>query len=283
MQTSGLPPRLRMDIPFKFDLSNISGTAVAQILFPLVPGTVLVLGGAAIRPEIASAWFALPYIGYYTKLAVIVFSAYAVGLFLAMTVIGVIGGAAGFIASLLGNYLRQKWHGDPWNHKLWREVARQFIGEEFTPILDRPLAGEVLRMMVSSAETIEDMTVRMKEVSSILGENQKRVVSEFEWAEWYWILERWFPPPAQPGANVGTFISQAAYCSAVAVMILLHFGPYSHPLAWTVCYLTLFGGFLEYLFLYLNPLISDSPATRQTAAMMRYLLAKVNAKSEVAR
>ncbi len=114
----------------------------------------------------------------------------------------------------------------------------------------------------------------MNEVLRVLGENNRLLVAQYEWAEWYRVLDTYFPPPQPAQPSFASYFSQAAYCTAGAILILLYFGPYKHVLLYWASYLTLLGCFLDYLFAYLNPLISDQPVARQTGAMLGFLLAK---------
>jgi len=65
--------------------------------------------------------------------------------------VGVIGGIGGAIGGIVGNVLRRHWHDAPWNNKMWREVAQRFIGEELTPVLDRPLAEGAVKGLLAQA------------------------------------------------------------------------------------------------------------------------------------
>jgi hypothetical protein len=239
-----------------------------------VPGGVLIVGGMALRPDLSASFLQLSYLGYYAKMVLIIFTSYVAGLILAMTIIGVIGGIGAFLGVSLGHYLKHRWHDDPWSNKMWREVAQKFIGEELTPVLDRSLAEGEVKALLVQANNIPDFTVRMNEVLRVLGENTRLRVAQYEWAEWYRVLDTYFPPPQPPQPTIASYFSQTAYCTAGAILVLLHFSGYKHSLLYWASYLTLVGCFLEYLFTYFNPLISDQPIARQIGAMMRFLLTK---------
>lgn len=264
-------------LPFKIDLSNISGTATAQLLFPFVPGLVLVVGGLGLRTDLAKDYFALPFIGYYIKITLVILGAYVAGLFLATVVIGIIGGIGGLLGEILGHLLRNRFLLTPWEQKHWRLLAQRFIDDGLSPAeLDLPSEGEALAAQVAIAKMYDEKNGPNEgsEQKKIIDKNLAQRAATFEWRNWYWVLNVYFFGPDTPPAfqmSIATYISQAAYCSAVAVLILIHFRPVSHPIVSIVCYLVLSGAFLEYLLTSLNPAFTQDDGSRQCAAILNVL------------
>jgi hypothetical protein len=262
-----------MELPIKFDLSNLSATGTAQVIFPWLPGGILVLGACVIRADLTSRFFGQPYLGYFAKIAILLFVAYVLGLFLAMSVVGVVGGLGGLIGEVIGTTFAWRWK--PWEDSLWRETAKRFIGAEFTPILERPVPASLLQQQFqATTPNLPSGTLPLEEMKrrlNILNEQGKRHTADFEWSRSFWTLEAFFAFPDFPTLSLGTYMSQATHCAAWAVMILMYWGPFHHPAAWAICWLTVLSSFLEYLFLIMNPKLAQANANRQTAAMLRLL------------
>ena len=261
-----------MELPFKVDLSNVSATGIAQIIFPLFPGGTLLLGFCAGRPDLAGRLFDLPRLGYFTKAVIALFAAYVGGLFLSHAVIGLFAGLGGLIGTAMGS--RMPWRSRPWTDDLWRQTAQRFIGERFTPILEHPMPNDLLKMQLDAASQALPGTAAqddLKRKIDLWQEQGKRMGADFLWSRWFWVLESYFAFPDQPAANLSTYMFEATYCTAWAVMLLMYWSPFHNKMAWAVCLIIVGLYLLNSFFLYLNPHYEKASANRQTAAMLRFL------------
>jgi len=260
-----------VELPIKFDLSNLSGVGVAQVLFPFLPGGILVIGASVIRADLAGRFFGIGYLGYFAKVGIALFVAYICGLFLAFSVLGVVGGVAGAIASLIGTSFQLSWK--PWQSTIWRQTAKRFIGEKFTPVVDLPMDADIVKIQIETAKAkaAAQGGVGLQEAFSVLNQQSEKTIADIVWAQWFSAFESYFAFPL-PRANMGTMMSQAAHCSAWAVVILMYFGPYHSWAVWLICWLVVLGAFIEYLLNNLNPHMVRSNADRQIGAMLRILV-----------
>lgn len=265
-----------MYFPFKLDLSNLSGTASAQALFPLLPGFIIAAGIAILHPNVLNAWFAVPHLGYYAELVGLVVAAYAVGLILAALILGVLGGLGGLVGLILGNYLHGKLNAAPWCDATWREITRKFLKEilrvEPPPDLGHPLTREELEPCLKTARMMPDEAERQRREIEIMNENVQKKNAEWAWRGWYWHLDQLFPRSGSSAPNLGMYLSQAAYCSAASLLIILSWTSSPHPVARAICYLLLAILFVERFLASAAPQVSDYSQVRQIASMMQYLI-----------
>jgi hypothetical protein len=259
-------------LPINFDLSRLSGPGIAQVLFPLLPGGILVGGAIVLKPDLAKTAQVLP---EYWRIIGILVAAYAAGLLLALSVIGVLGGLAAACGQVAGQYFSNKFRSvQPWNSAQWRAVAADFLGPDFAPPREFPLTEEGQRLRRLEIDAKEpDPFKRIQAGVDLVIETSRLRAAEMSWVEWYRVFDVLFGFARQRQApTVGTYISQAAYASAVAVMILLHFGPVSHPLAWVLCWFTILGAALEYFYgQFIQQFWADATAY-QIAAMIEWKL-----------
>jgi hypothetical protein len=256
-----------MELPLKIDLSNLSGTAYAEVLFPLLPGGVLTLGFAITHPDALRAWFAPPYIGYYTKMVGLYVTAYVAGLLLALLLIGVVDG----LAAALSNYLRGKWNIEPWRDPIWRQIARRFVEEILrldAPPDHVPLTREQFDQKLQAARAlIDDAESRRTELETC-NEVVAKKGADMEWHRLYWYLDQLFPQ-SFPAPEIGTYLSQAAYCSAAALLVVLSWTSSPQPLLKIICWVSIAVLFVVRLGIAMAPPFSQ---VRQTAAMMQQLM-----------
>lgn len=258
-----------MEMPFKIDLSNVSATGIAQVIFPLFPGGILLLGACASRPDLAARFFDLPHLGYFTKAGIALFVAYVAGMFLSHAVIGLVAGIGGLIGTLVGTAL--PWRHKPWTDELWRQTAQRFIGAKFTPILERPIPPDLFEMQMKAAVPVGAAQDNLKRKIDAFTEQGTRISADFRWSRWFWVLECYFGFPSAPSSNIVTYMFEATHCAAWAIMLLMYWGTFHYYVAWVICWIIVGLYFLNSIFVYYNPLSERASANRQTAAMLRLL------------
>ena len=223
------------------------------------------------RPDLGVAFFHLAYLGYFSKLAICGFAAYVLGLLLATSVIGVVGGLGALLGVFLGSRLKNSWQ--PWKNLLWRETAVRFIGKEFTPAPELPISEDVFNAQIASlpktsipGTSIPDMTLALNAMT----DQNKRIMADVQWHSVYYVLEEYFAVPVVD-PSIGAYMGQAAHCAAWALIILMSFGILSHLLTWTMCISVILGVFLDSFLAYGTSGVANANADRQTALMLKVL------------
>ena len=118
--------------PVRFDLSTINLGSLGSWLAPFPPGLLLVIGMAILRPELVSRYFSISYLGYSTKVALIVVTSYLVGL--------IVQFAWGFVALGIATALAivVRLRSSPWRNSLWRKVTKLYLDTGLAPESHEP-------------------------------------------------------------------------------------------------------------------------------------------------
>lgn len=187
-----------MNIPFKIDLSSRQYHRVMDFLCPLMVGGTLAVGTLIVRPEIRAFFFSISEIGYYSKLAVLVFFCLVLGYM--------------FIASIeslvvwvlrLTNRLTKNWvagqivSNPPWLSKSWQLVAREMIGDKFLPANLWADEEAKIRDAKKSAEQISDQNKKKTAMENIGRLELDLQKNARQWHGWYLILKEYFDLPDQ--------------------------------------------------------------------------------------
>jgi hypothetical protein len=125
---------------------------IYQLFMPIVPGGTLVIGFVLVHPDYL-ARLAASGIGYYSRIAAMVFVAYAVGLllyalsvhfaFIVNTCLAHVVGRSQKLRPLRNNASISQ------NH-VWRTVANAFLGEQLAPVPPTLLGGSTSLFMNST-------------------------------------------------------------------------------------------------------------------------------------
>jgi hypothetical protein len=190
--------------------------SVFNLLAPIFPGGVLLFGIALLGKS-----GSLPVVGGIPQMAATVFLAYVSGLVL-YTVSGMcIGLLAYWLGSRIGAHMKPAMKGlEPWKDRLWRQLARQYIGDALSPILEAPDPPELLDMRVKNLKlTVLDPGLQSQQEWELRQTQLDRQNADFQWRAWYQALDFWFPKPQPTGFTEYPFA--VAVHSIVATVILL--------------------------------------------------------------
>jgi hypothetical protein len=158
---------------------------------------------------------------------------------------------------------------EPWKDVEWRRVARWYIGNELSPILERPDPPEVL------AATIEDLKLRLpdpglhsQQLFDLNKSQLDRMGADLQWYAWYQALGFCYPQPEYRGFTEFPFIV-VVHSMVVAVMVLLTLAHSADWRAWSVSLVVFLVTFLYDVQQALAYLRDPGGRYRQMAGMLR--------------
>jgi hypothetical protein len=110
---------------------------------------------------------------------------------------------------------------EPWKNQQWRRVARQFIGDALSPIVEAPVPPDLLKSQIDNVKLMMlDPGEQIRKVSDLMTTQLDRQAADFQWFEWYQTLAIWFPQPQLSGFTEYPFTT-VVYAIVSAVIALL--------------------------------------------------------------
>jgi hypothetical protein len=239
-----------------------------NLLAPIVPGGILVVGIAALSKSAAL----VPLAGV-PQAALTVFLAYAAGIVL-YTLTGCIFGLFGHLfALLMGKWLDPEQGHEPWKDRQWRLVASRFVGKALCPDATPPVDAELFRMQLETMELLVlDPLEQTKKAAEAMQVQSDRQRADFDWFELYHALALWFPLPPPIVFSEYPFVAIVNATALAAIAALTAAGSTDWRL-W-LSFLVLLISFLYELVVALNYARSPSGRYYQMSGMLRLLRAE---------
>jgi hypothetical protein len=204
-------------LPLKFDISHLSLGSVVDLLTPVLPGGLIVVGWVYSHPAFRSGILR----DLITKASVLLFIAYCLGLALTL------------LSSFILVALAVRGTGIPasdevWKEMEWRKLAHEFLGEKLSP----PLVRSMLQLPFISANAApEDFEKASKERA----ERAESMKIDGEWYKWYQILREYFPEPPSASDLEGQKLIVVVYALGWAGLTGMYLSGKPHWLIWTIC------------------------------------------------
>lgn len=215
---------------------------------------------------------ALPVIGGIPQPAIMVFLAYVAGLVL-YTVTGTgVGLLAYWFGLRFGARIKPVPEGlEPWKDQQWRQVARQFIGDALSPIVEAPAPPDLLKLQVDNVKLmVLDPGEQSQKVSDLMTTQLDRQRADFQWFGWYQALAVWFPRPQPSGFTEYPFAT-VVYAIVVAVIALLAIAHSSDWRLWLGCIVIFLISALYEVVAAMNYISDTTGRYYQMAGMLRDL------------
>jgi hypothetical protein len=260
---------------------RLSGPVTFNLLTPLIPGGVLVLGGIALRCDWRGSLSVFPKIfGEATLAILVIFAAYLAG----MLLIYVVNAASELLGYMLGYALGAKFAFDPLGtyqstDETWRRAASIFLGPELAPAsVERGMDDDVYNSLMKDIETIEDSSARFKKCGELLDKHASGKRIDWSWQQWYWALDQLFPRPHQ-AFRMDYDLSRSVQSCGWAGIILLIYAPRTHWLLWLVFGAAVVSGVVFQVLIASTSATSKNSATAfQLASMLRELRSRNQAQ-----
>jgi hypothetical protein len=113
-----------MELPFKFEGPKLTHLHILQLLLPIFPGMVVVIGFALTHSSVAHHLWDID-LGYKVKVALAIATIYTIGL-ATSSIISVIN-------SVVMRLIRRPRSGTPWANSYWRRIATEYLGSSLSP------------------------------------------------------------------------------------------------------------------------------------------------------
>jgi hypothetical protein len=172
------------------DLLKAALEKFAGFVAPVIPGaTVLILFGIH-HPEWAITIRDITYLGYQTKLSLILVSALVSG----WTVVTAYGALFGFVHGALSPALLRWLKGEkqehpPWRNKTWRALVMTYLGSAAPEDLDL-VSDEVLALQVEAANLLPNPLERAQAIAKAKDTQGRAAVVEYYWESWWHTLHQ---------------------------------------------------------------------------------------------
>jgi hypothetical protein len=150
-----------MDSPVKFDLSQLSYSAVLIITLPFISGGVFLCGSLYINLAGSRLLVTTPDLPTAAKVTLALFAAYVIGLLLHFTTNALTGSAGWMIGYLIGSRMSKTETIVPWQNSVWRKVARRYLGW-LAPSTDEPYFPEIHRQALKDAMAMTDPELQQR-------------------------------------------------------------------------------------------------------------------------
>lgn len=262
------------------NIPNVSYAGAVEVLSPLIPGLILVVGGLFASPELAARLFAYEPLGYNLKILIVVTASYIVGLLLTVFTNLVGNGFAGAIGGVWAQVSEKSFRPEPWKDQSWRKLTRKFIGDEFSPAVDELYFRENFEQALKRSESIKDPEQKMQYTSWVLSYYGPIQKADFEWYWWYQVLKEYFADP--PSASAYNQLLVTLYNSGWSFVLLMSFTHLGHWFLWVVSIAAIFLGYLAQLFF--EGLYGPDPwGNELKAKLLRELRARTLASTETAK
>lgn len=241
--------------------------SVFNLFAPIFPGGVLLFGIALLGKS-----GSLPVAGGISQTATSIFLAYVCGLVLytvSGTCMGLLGYWLGSHIGALGNPTPEGL--EPWKDQLWRRLARQYIGEALSPILEAPDPPELLDIKVKNLKLIVlDPGLQSQQEWELRQTQFDRQSADLKWYAWYQALGFWFPPPQPTGFTEYPFAA-VVYSIVATVILLLVVAGSTNWRIWSGSLAVFLATLLYDVQLAINSLRDVAGRYRQMAGMLREL------------
>jgi hypothetical protein len=225
----------------------------------------MLLGVTLLRKPVA-----LAAIGGIPQPAIMVFLAYVAGLVL-YTITGTgVGLLAYWFGLRFGARVKPLPEGlEPWKDQQWRQVARQFIGDALSPIVEAPVPPDLLKLQVDNVKLmVLDPGEQGQKVSGLMTTQLDRQRADFQWFGWYQALAVWFP---QPSGFTEYPFATVVYAIIVAVVALLVIARSSDWRLWLGCVVVFLISALYEVVAAMNYISDTTGRYHQMAGMLRDL------------
>lgn len=158
---------------------------------------MLVTGYLFLRPDFRNHFFSTNGVGYYSKVAVVLFACYVVG-FVFISVCEIPAYYFVKLLNLIETRMRMRPRNgsavvanQPWLSTGWQKVATEIIGTKLAPA---ELSAEQ-RAIIDGARTSAMLSQKPAEMEHIAKLEAEMKVSSDEWRRWYFVLKRYFNLP----------------------------------------------------------------------------------------
>ena len=242
---------------------------IYELFLPIIPGGTLVMGLLSARPEWLVHLGAASGVGYYSRIAGIVFLAYVAGLMLFVLSIhvgGLLMGALNEIYSRSPKLRPVRINLSISQNRVWRTVADAFLGKQLAPT---PPALSGSGLFTNSTQFQQPVP------AAVLQYDQ-------DWNDWYNLLQDYVLRGIPVLANEAFFlftITQATGWAIIVVSANSHFGRH-HPISlFIVALLVLLTALLPFLASYYYQRFDRLSALDFTAR----LLAEIRAREDAGR
>jgi hypothetical protein len=204
-------------LPLKFDISHLSLGSVVDLLIPLLPGGLIVIGWTYSHPAFLNSI----HDGMVLKVAALVLMAYCVGLGLTLL-------SSFVLVALAIRGTRIPASDEVWKEMEWRKLAHEFLGEKLSPPLVRPISQTPMGIANTAPEDFEEAKRKRTELFESLK-------TDGEWYKWYQILQECFPEPASANDTAGQKLIIVVYALGWAGLVGMYLSGKPHWLIGAIC------------------------------------------------
>ena len=152
----------------------------------IIPGLVALLIFEIVSPRSFVGFFNLGFLGYRTKLAIVLLIAFLIG----NTMTTLLNMSTGEIGGAVGGALRRRSYTPPasepiapWRDPRWRTVLKKHLGGE-APADTNPIPQKIFEQTLALVEMMPE-TQRPAERYRINREKLNAEVADLKWSEWY--------------------------------------------------------------------------------------------------
>jgi hypothetical protein len=127
----------------------------------------------------------ITYLGYRTKLSLILGAALIAGWTMTAIYVAIMGGLEGVLSPVLQKYLQGETpQHPPWRNKNWRALAITYLGSAAPKDLDL-ISDEVLNIWIEAARLIPDPMQQAQEISRVTREQTEAKMVDSYWQSWW--------------------------------------------------------------------------------------------------
>ena len=202
------------------DLSRARYSRFVRYFLVGAPGGLLVIGLFFVNPEIWLKFISIPGLGYYTRLALVVFVAYIVG----FTLSRIRGYLSGMIGGMIGGAFAAWGMKFPehWKNRQWRLTAKAFL-TTLAPDTIAVYSDDAFNRALAQTQAVKDEAERMKRVEIVIDTYRPIQAADFEWYNWYEVIKRYFE---KSGVKNRAIEEELMLSISVAALIVLHSAPH---------------------------------------------------------
>jgi hypothetical protein len=151
----------------------------------VIPGAAVLTLFGIHHPDWAAYVRDINYIGYRTKISLVVGAAFIAGWTVTTVFMALVGGLYGVFQQRIVKWLyAEDPQTPPWRNKNWRALVTQYLGSAAPEDLDL-IGDDLLAIQVEVANCLPDPTERFRELYRVKSEKGKADIVENYWKSWW--------------------------------------------------------------------------------------------------
>jgi len=202
-------------------VDRLSVEQFSGIIAPVIPGATVLMLLVLHHPNLGTLVLSTTYLGYRTKIFLVIAAAMIAGWTATTAYLGFIGFCEGALGPVIQKWLQTGVPAvPPWRNKTWRALVTQYLGAAAPEDLDL-ISEDTLRIQIQTAEYTQDPRERFEEVQRLKNAKGKGDIVDHYWQSWWDTLHYDAITKAHPAAQIALTIESNLQTASVLILCAL--------------------------------------------------------------